>query len=416
MSRSVVVHAADLHLDAPFEGIGRTPAHIGDALRDASLGAWDALVQLALARQCAAVLLAGGVCGGLERGVRAQARLRDGIVRMAAAGIRVCIALGGRDPLDGFAAISAWPSGVTVFGTGAPTAVTLEHAGAPIATVHGVSGGRGAADVALGFARSDAPGPHLALLHASLAGDEPETDGCTSCRLADLRAAGMDYWALGHSHALENHSAGAPWILYPGTPQGRGLAASECGPKGVLMVTIEDSAIARVDFEPIDRVRCLRVELRDAEDPSALAHALGALAAGLRERHAGRALVLDGHVGGAPAVERAMRRPAARAELLRALRRAAEGWEPFVWWAGVQAAPVVLRAGDAAWAAEDLTAEVERRRGELAEDAAQRARFLARRFEPLRDAWSADVDAREAAALLDEAAAVAGDTLREDGA
>jgi hypothetical protein len=37
MSRFVVLHASDLHLDAPFEGIGRTPPHITAALRDASL-------------------------------------------------------------------------------------------------------------------------------------------------------------------------------------------------------------------------------------------------------------------------------------------------------------------------------------------------------------------------------------------
>ena len=98
MSRPVLLHAADLHLDAPFEGIGRAPAHVAAALRDASLASWDALVELAIGREVAAVLLAGGLCDGLERGVRAQARLRDGIARLAAAGIRVFIALGERDP------------------------------------------------------------------------------------------------------------------------------------------------------------------------------------------------------------------------------------------------------------------------------------------------------------------------------
>jgi hypothetical protein len=51
----------------------------------------------------------------------------------------------------------------------------------------------------------------------------------------------------------------------------------------------------------------------------------------------------------------------------------------------------------------------------LAADAEQRARFFARRFEPLRDAWTADIDPPEASALLDEAAAVAVDALHEDG-
>ena len=37
MSRSVVLHAADLHLDAMFEGIGRTPPHIAAARRGVAL-------------------------------------------------------------------------------------------------------------------------------------------------------------------------------------------------------------------------------------------------------------------------------------------------------------------------------------------------------------------------------------------
>ena len=39
---------------------------------------------------------------------------------------------------------------------------------------------------------------------------------------------------------------------------------------------------------------------------------------------------------------------------------------------------------------------------------------MARRGEPLRDAWTADIEARDAGELLDEAAGVAVDALRED--
>jgi hypothetical protein len=66
----------------------------------------------------------------------------------------------------------------------------------------------------------------------------------------------------------------------------------------------------------------------------------------------------------------------------------------------------------------DLTAEVGRVRAELAADSGQCAQFLARRFEPLRYAWAADVEPREAEELLDTATALAMDVLNdaEDGA
>jgi hypothetical protein len=413
MPRFAVLHAADLRLDAPFEGIGRTPAHVAAGLRDASLGAWQGMIDLAIAHEVAAVLLAGGLCGGLEHGVRAQAHLRDGLARLIGENISVFIALGERDPLDGFAAITEWPAGVTVFPAGTPSAAPLRRAGEHLATVHGVSATARLHDVAPSrFMRGDQPGPHLAVLHARLAGHGADDGTYPVSRLGDLRAAGMDYWALGHAHTLEYLATGAPWIVYPGTPQGRGLTAAECGPKGVALIEIDDGAIARVDFEPVDRVRCLHVELPDAPRSSELADALTAHAATLRGRHPGRALVLDGWFGGSAEATGALRHPDARDALLRTLRRAAEAWEPFVWWAGVH--PVLPeRPGDAG--GNDLAAEVERRRAALAEDGAQCARFLARRFEPLRDAWTADIDPRDARELLDEAAALAVATLREDG-
>jgi exonuclease SbcD len=416
MSRLVVLHAADLHLDAPFEGVGRTPAPIAAALRDASLEAWDVLVDLALAREVAAVLLAGGLCAGLERGVRAQVRLRDGLARLSAAGIPVFIALGDDDPAGGFAAIPDWSPTVTVFPPGAPTAVPLRRDGHLLATIHGVSAaGRAQAEPGVpAFARSDAPGPHLAVLRTHIAGHGSDHGNVVIRHLWELRAAGMDYWALGSAPVTDYLATDAPWIVYPGTPQGRGLAAEQCGAKGAVLVEIEDGTVTRVDFEPVDRVRCLRVDLAGVSEPAALAPALRARAVELREQNAGRSLVLDAYVEGTPAIGRLLRQPAARAELLRTLRRAVDASSPFVWWAGVHTVPPTAGMGPEL-AGEDLAAEVGRRRAALAGDAGACARFLARQFQPLQELWTADVDPREASELLDEAAAVAVDALREDG-
>ena len=414
MSRLVLMHAADLDLDAPFEGIGRTPPPVAAALRDASLAAWDALVQLALARRVDAVLLAGGLAAGLERGARAHARLRDGIARLASAGTRVCIGLGDRDPSDGFAAMDEWPSDVTVFERGRAGQVPFSRDGTVIATVHGISSAPHHRDgeLAAHFVRPHTPGVHVAMLHARLSGAAVD-DAASAYRLADLQAAGMDYWALGAGHALEYVSSGAPWVVYPGTPQGRGFAADECGAKGVVLIEIADRAIARVDFEPVDRIRCLRVELRDAVDATALVRTLTASAEALRERNAGRALVLEARIDGAPAVHRALRRPDACAELLRGLRRAADAWDPFVWWATARPLPAQRRPFETEQP-DDLAAEVLRCRAALAGDPPAAARFLARRFEPLRDAWTADLERREAEDLLDDAAALAVTALRRD--
>src|SRR4249920_302718 len=92
------VHAADLHLDTPFEGLARTAPAVATALRDASLSAFDALVELALREQAAFLVVAGDIYDGAERGVRAQLRFLAGLRRLSDAGVQVLVVHGNHDP------------------------------------------------------------------------------------------------------------------------------------------------------------------------------------------------------------------------------------------------------------------------------------------------------------------------------
>lgn len=56
--RFCFVHAADLHLDTPFSGIGEAAPEVSDALRRASLDAFDGLIDLAIEREAAFVVFA----------------------------------------------------------------------------------------------------------------------------------------------------------------------------------------------------------------------------------------------------------------------------------------------------------------------------------------------------------------------
>jgi exonuclease SbcD len=408
MARVTLLHAADLDLDAPFEGIGRTPPPVAAALRDASLGAWEALVALALERRAAAVLVTGGVCAGLERGARAQARLRDGIARLTAAGVQVAIALGPRDGGDAFPLIADWPAACTVFPRGAVAHLPIVRDGVTVATVHGISARPH--DLPAELAARLHPhgsGVQIAMLYAAAGETAPWL-----APTADL-PRGIAYWALGGSRGFARSPAGAPWVVYPGTPQGRGLGASECGAKGVACLEIAEGVILRPELAPIDRVRAVRVEWNDAADPAALVRGLSERAESLRAQHPGRGLVLEARVGGASAVRRALLRPDGCAELLRGLRRAADAWDPFVWWAAVRAA-LPADALDGVERSDDLAGEVVRRRRAIGNDPARAGAFFGPVFAPLGDAWTAELDDRDAEALLDEAAALAVATLRPD--
>ena len=57
------IHASDLHLDRPFEGVAHAPNHIRGALIDAAYRAAENIFERALTERVDFVLLSGGVLG-----------------------------------------------------------------------------------------------------------------------------------------------------------------------------------------------------------------------------------------------------------------------------------------------------------------------------------------------------------------
>lgn len=76
-------HAADLHLDTPFTGISIDSPEIANHLANASLDAFDSLVNLTIAKEAKFLLLTGDIYDGFERGVRAQFKFIQGLKSLA---------------------------------------------------------------------------------------------------------------------------------------------------------------------------------------------------------------------------------------------------------------------------------------------------------------------------------------------
>lgn len=336
MPRIRLVHAADLHLDAPFEGIAGPAPHVADALREASLQAWDDLVRFTIAQGAAALLLAGDIYDGAQRGVRAQMHVLRGLRELSQAGVQTFIVHGNHDPLDGWSAIREWPPGVHVFGHEAVEIVPIERAGGTLAHVHGLSYGRRdvTENLAARFRRGAASGPHIGLLHANVGGSR-EHAAYAPCSLADLQAAGMDYWALGHIHKREVLREGHPWIVYPGDLQGRSPKPSETGAKGAYLVEVdtESGSFLPPRFHPLDRVRfvtCRHDIAPHADLPALHAALLDALEA-LRQEHPDRGLLVRVELEGRGEVVADLRRPEALVHLLTELRQSFTDRTPFLW-------------------------------------------------------------------------------------
>lgn len=258
-----ILHTADVHLDTPLRSLALRDPELRDRVRTSSRTALTSIVDTALAEEVAALLIAGDLFDGAERSARTAAFLTLQLERLCERGIRVFYIKGNHDAENPLTGELSFPDNVHVF-DGRGGKVQLAEG----VWIHGVSFSNRHAPESL-LPRFPAPvegAVNIALLHTSLTGAEGH-DPYAPCTVGDLTAAGFDYWALGHVHRRQVHSK-APWIVMPGTPQGRDIG--EPGPKSATLLTI-DKAI-EIEEVPTSAVEFLhlRIDATDTNNDDAL--------------------------------------------------------------------------------------------------------------------------------------------------
>jgi len=339
------VHAADLHLDTPFQGISTVSPEVAGKLRDASLDAFDALIEFTIKKEAAFLLLAGDIYDGSERGVRAQLRFKEGLEKLSSTKIQIPVFIvhGNHDPLGGWSAIKEWPRGVKIFGPEEVNAFEVKKGNTTLATIYGISYGKREVteNLALRFQGKDfqekrKPGLQVGLLHCTVDGNTGHAP-YSPCSKQDLLNAKMDYWALGHIHKRRELDE-APRIEYPGNLQGRSPRPGECEPKGALLVEVNGSSIENVVFEPLDRVRFLEceIDIPGIKDLDELKKEMMKKADQLRKSNKDRGLVIRSIFKGRGKLHRDLRYPGAIEDILGDLREKFEEEQPFIWWESIR--------------------------------------------------------------------------------
>ena len=243
------LHAADLHLDSPLRGLdAEAPAR---RIRDASRQALANLVDLALQRQIAFVLLAGDLYDGDWKDWRTGQFLAQQLARLTREGIEVVAISGNHDAEQVLTRKLSLPGMLR-----AAKPETRRLRGAPVA-VHGQSFATPAVTDNLALAYPEPVNGlfNIGLLHTACGSGEHAN--YAPCSVADLTRRGYDYWALGHVHTRSVLSQD-PWVVFPGNIQGRHV--KEEGSKGATLVTVDGRRVTP-EHHALDVLRWLRLSV-----------------------------------------------------------------------------------------------------------------------------------------------------------
>lgn len=255
------IHAADLHLDSPFKGIGEVSPGLRDTLQGSTFEAFRRIVDRAIQAKADFVVFAGDLYDGRDRSLRALVEFRRQMERLAEHRIPAFVVHGNHDPLNGWGSEFRLPENVITFDGSVESHPVLRN-GDEVARVTGVSYTRERVTDNLASAFRREPGAlyAVALLHANIGGQAGHADYAPAA-LDDLLRSGFDYWALGHVHTRAILST-SPAIVYPGNPQGRHVR--ETGPRGCYQVDVDTHGRARLEFVSTDVIRwdLLEVSIR----------------------------------------------------------------------------------------------------------------------------------------------------------
>jgi DNA repair exonuclease SbcCD nuclease subunit len=233
-----ILHAADFHLDSPFESLPEEKALIR---RREQRGLLERIAAMVNDEKIELVLLSGDLLDSTTSYYETQEVLYRAFKEMNA---QVFISPGNHDyycPKSPYAYVN-FPGNVHIFKSPRIECVTLADLRCRV-------WGAGFNDtysrpLLPGFTTPDDGLTDIMVLHGDTAGDD-----YNHIREADISASGLHYLALGHIHSFSGFKrAGKTEYAYPGCPEGRGF--DETGEKGLVTGTVGPAG-CELRFRPL---------------------------------------------------------------------------------------------------------------------------------------------------------------------
>ena len=266
------LHAADIHLDSPLKGLARYEGAPVDQIRGATRKAFTNLVDLALAEAVQFVVIAGDIYDRDWTDYNTGLFFNSQMARLNAADIPVYLISGNHDAANKMTKDLRPPANTRRLGHKQAETEPVERCNAAI---HGQSFATEAVTdrLAAAYPRAEQGCFNIGLLHTSAAGHEGH-EPYAPCSLDELEDKGYHYWALGHVHTRQELSPKFQ-AVFAGNIQGRHIR--ETGPKGCLIVSVDNSLKAAPKFHPLDVLRWEKctIDAEEADTPDDIVERFG---------------------------------------------------------------------------------------------------------------------------------------------
>lgn len=272
MNTVTFIHAADLHLGAPFKGLRSLSPAWADILMEAIPESFRKVIDVALSEQVDFVVFAGDVFDNAHPSYADYALFVSGLSQLEKAGIPVYFVTGNHDPYISWdTAFSSLPANTHILGVNKPGFACYERDGQPLALLGGRSyytqSWPDDEDVSAGISRETAVAElgkrapfMVGIIHTGLDIDLTRSP----VRPKELLKRDVDYWACGHVHQMRIvGDKDNPRVVYSGCPQGRDI--KEEGDHGVVKVTLREGKSNEVEFIPTAVVAWKRIALDVSE-------------------------------------------------------------------------------------------------------------------------------------------------------
>lgn len=272
METVTFIHAADLHLGAPFKGLRAVAPEWEDSLLHAIPRAFRKLIDYALQERVDFVVFAGDVFDNAHPSYADFSLFVSGLEQLNQAHIPVYLVTGNHDPYISWdSSFALLPENTRVIGVDKPEFCCFERDGKPCALIGGRSYYTQSwpvdEDISNGISRQDAEqalglsAPFMVgVIHTGLDVDPTRSPVAPKT----LFGRDVDYWACGHIHQPRVlPSKDNPRVVFSGAPQGRDI--KEEGEHGIFKVTLREGASSQLEFLPTASIAWQRFNLDISE-------------------------------------------------------------------------------------------------------------------------------------------------------